>query len=295
MKCVRVVQPTRGEHVNRMWIVGGSLLALLMGEAAQAGARAIYEERDIASGDTHQAMVEVQNARVRLGPMDESQGGLILNGQTLWIVDPYLEQVIEVSEESVAELRRHIEMSQARTRAQMSAAQSGAAHALENLPEAVRERAAALMAQQQSPVTPVYEPPPAEVVVTEDQRNIGKFPCTRFELRREEEVVRVVWATSVDEVEGALEIGDGLQRIYALVGMLSEQMSGGAVRTDNPLENWDFSRGIPVEVVTMADGKPASKSRLISLELADIEAERFARPEHMPLRTPVEGYVLPTQ
>lgn len=133
------------------------------------------------------------------------------------------------------------------------------------------------------------------LVRTDQEAEKGGFPCTLFEVRVRDELVRQVWVASWDDMpepeimRGALE---GMEEFFdRLTGALGEVTSavGGFQAFDlsggSPFEELKEMGGFPIHSLDYVDGELVSETLVKSVKSAEIPGTIFAAPINYRQRT----------
>lgn len=170
---------------------------------------------------------------------------------------------------------------------EMRAAMSEANAQIETLPPEQRAVVRRMLEAQLGTAKDAPKPPPSTVLETSDRKTINRLPCRRYQVYRQGELIREVWAAPWSEVSGAREAFTTLHAMSDFYsGLMSsfEQLAatgfgGGFALDQHPFDDLKHMDGFPVLTRNFVNGSLATEVVLRSVEAQDLDPAGFAPPE----------------
>ena len=153
--------------------------------------------------------------------------------------------------------------------------------ALKNVPEEQRAAIEQMMREQMKAQMPSGSEAPASVQKVE-YRETGEraeqagYPSTKYEAVRGDEVIRELWITDWDNVDGGDEARDAFRAMAEFWSKAFGDLPG--MQEENPIEIFEKADGFPVLVREFSSGQLESESVLKNATQRDFEPADFEPP-----------------
>ncbi len=131
------------------------------------------------------------------------------------------------------------------------------------------------------------KPPPSTVLATSERKTIQGLPCRRYDVYRQGELIREVWAAPWNTTTGAREAFEALREMsdfYSGLMASFEQLAatgfgGGFTLDQHPFDDLEHMDGFPVFTRNFTRGGLTTEVALRSVEQQDLDPEGFLPPE----------------
>ncbi|MGD9535654.1 MAG: hypothetical protein AB7P52_03450 [Alphaproteobacteria bacterium] len=153
--------------------------------------------------------------------------------------------------------------------------------ALKNVPEEQRAAVEQMMREQMQAQMPSGSGAPegvqkVEYRETDEREEQAGYPTTKYEAVQGGEVIRELWITDWDNVDGGDEARDAFRAMAEFWGEAFGDLPG--MQEENPIEIFEKADGFPVLVREFSNGQLESESVLKSATERDFEPADFEPP-----------------
>ncbi len=131
------------------------------------------------------------------------------------------------------------------------------------------------------------ERPKTEYRKTDERAEHSGYPCTRWEVTREGQLVRELWVTDWDNIEGSEIVRKGFFEMASLFEEMMDSFPGKWVEdmANSPVETFAHVKGFPVVTRTFENGSLENETVLGSVTERDIGPDMFEPPKGYRMRT----------
>jgi hypothetical protein len=153
--------------------------------------------------------------------------------------------------------------------------------ALANVPEAQRPMIEEMM-KKKMPQTQKTERPKTELRKTGESAEHNDYPCVRYEVLREGQVIRELWVTNWSNVEGGADVAELFYEMSEFFAEMLDSLPKFADRggADQSFEHMREMDGFPVVTRELGnDGSLESESTLKSARRLTLDPEAFEPPK----------------
>jgi hypothetical protein len=200
--------------------------------------------------------------------------GMIFRGdrELIWAIQPEKKQYVELTKETLD-----------RVGGQLDAAMQEMEKRLAEMPPQQRAMVERMMRERMPGKADSRGAVLGEPVVkrTDETKQIAGFPCTKYEIHRDDRIVREIWVTpwsNIDPGREAFGIFDELEEFFG--GLLENlQSSPLAAQLQNPFEQVSKIDGFPVMTREFQDGRATRESVFESVQLQELPETAFEPPE----------------
>ncbi len=170
---------------------------------------------------------------------------------------------------------------------QLGAVAGAVAEALKNLPKEQREAIEKMQKRGGAGMGGGAVRPETEVRNTGERGNQKGYPCVKYEMLRDGRVVREIWTTDWDNIDGGDEAKEVLKALDAFFKAFWKEMPGGGDRFggQNPYKMMNFDKGFPVVTRSFEEGELESETVLESVTERDLDPDAFEPPKGYRLQT----------
>jgi hypothetical protein len=276
-------------------ILALAAMCLLPIAMAKAGAIFVLETTYDAAGSksSEQTRMSIDGSNVMVD-MDRSKGGggggapdqFIFLGKSgeMMVIDHAEKSYMVMDKESLKAMRAMMGMAGGKSGsggeagAMSDAMEAIIQEALKDLPEDQRAEAEKAMREQMGGKKPdaLKKASPVEYRKTKERDKQQGFPCVKYVATQDGAVIREMWVTDWDNIDGGEEARDAFK---AMAAFWQEAFGDMAQMTgENPIELFEKVDGFPVITREMTDGKVDSESILKSATEADVDPASFKPP-----------------
>lgn len=255
-----------------------SIMLSILTLSAPAMAGVVYEidvtDHQHSPPNTESMLTAIEGRHLKLGvPNGEKNGTgeMIYHGdrkEMVWI-DHDRKSYSVVDEATMRELAK-----------QINEAMAMMEQALANVPEGQRAMVEEMM-RKKMPQAQKIEPPKTELRKTGETADHNGYPCVRYEVLREGRVIRELWVTDWNNVEGGAEVADLFYEMSEFFQQMLDSLpkfadSGGSDQAFAHMREMD---GFPVITRELSDdGSIESESTLKSARSQDLDLDAFEPP-----------------
>lgn len=260
---------------------------------AEAGAVFVLETTYDAAGakSTEETRMSIEGSNVMVD-MNQDEGGgqgqpdqFIFLGERgeMMVIDHAAKSYTVMNKESLKAMRAM--MGGGETGGMSDAMEAMIQEALKDVPEDQRAEVEKMMRQQMGAAQGdgQKKAPPVEYRKTKERDKQQGYPSVKYVATQDGEVIRELWVTDWDNVDGGEEARDAFKAMAAFwqdaFGDMA-QMTG-----ENPIELFEKVDGFPVVTREMSNGKVDSESILKSAAETDVDPASFEPPAGYKLDT----------
>lgn len=166
---------------------------------------------------------------------------------------------------------------------QISDAMKQVQERLKDLPEGQRTAMEKMLKEQMK--LPESQSTPSEIKRTNEKQRMHGYPCVKYIVLREGVVVREIWVTDWDNVEGSDEANAALKDMAAFFDDIMSafesslgQFGGGFDMTRNPFSELDELDGFPIVTRYFSDEELTMESAFRSAQRRTLDPAAFEPP-----------------
>ncbi len=196
--------------------------------------------------------------------------------ELIWAVDDQKKEYTEIDKETIEKLGQVMNTAMKQMEAQLA-----------NVPPEQRAMVKEMMKKQMQPAQS-SEKIKMSFVNTGKKKKINGYPCTKYEVLREKEMVREMWITEWANFKNSKETVEAFKTMSDFFTSLMEAFKNSPFinSLDNPYSYNKKLNGFPVEVTELDDGKPSLITTLKNSEKKNISANLFEPPKGYKLNKP---------
>lgn len=253
-----------------------AILGLAATTATASDATLQFETKDLVGGETQRGRMFIQGDNLRI----ETQGGeanagpstIIFRGDrdTLYVLDDREKSYMELNQETIAAMT-----------GAMSAMMKEMQERVQAMPPEQRQMMEQMMKGKMPEAAAKAEVDRHELKRNGEDKDIGGYPCTRWDATRNDERVAELWLTpfakaGVDPKTFAV-LGDMADFFQGVMGKLRENPMMKAQSSDGAelLSAMKGLEGVPVLVRRIENGVVSEETRLTSISGDDLRPELF--------------------
>ncbi len=253
------------------------LPALLFAQPLYAGAVFALEtkDHDQSPAKIEQTQIMVEGRNLKMGFSEDgrpSNDSMVFRGdrREMLVFDADSNEYHVIDKQAIQQIG-----------AQMDQAKAQMAEALKDVPPEQRAAVEQMM-RQSMPSASAPKPPETTVTKTGAKATLSGYPCVKYEVRRGGRLIREVWATNWDNIEGGPQVVKAFEEMSDFLrDMMKALGTGGGdeAMDDNPFAELRQYKGFPVVAKEFSgNGSLVSESTMLSAKQKTIDPAAFEPP-----------------